>query len=995
MLNLPMLLPAARGLAIATLLGAAGFTLAAVSPAAGTTTYTWVGVENNGWSDANNWQGKQAPPATDLTNTVIAYNASSYAYPDLNTGYGINSLIFNQASNGYDFNIGALTLGAGGLTQNSTSAQTFDIAVTLGAAQTWTLASGAGALAFNKGVKTNGYALTVNAATATGSGNILGGALTGGGSLIKTDAGTLTLTGTNTYAGTTTISAGSLQVGSGGASGSLGTNTGTITDNGTLVFDRSDNITVANVISGTGSLTQLGAGTLTLSGADTYQGTTTVSAGTLVVGSGGSLTKSRVSVGAGATLTISGTGSISLTSPPFNVDGTTASPASMTLADSGSLSVLLYPVFIGNKGTGTFTQTGGTFTVSGYLYLGYDSGSSGSYTLSGTGNLSVLAAYIGYKGMGTFTQNGGTFTVSSSNHLFIGDYSSPPVPAVYHLNGGTLTVGQIGENDYKSPLSEFDFGNTDRSATAYGTLRASADSAAFISNIAHAYVTGINGAYIDSNGYAITIPQPLERDTRTGAFSAGLTKLGAGTLTLTGANTYVGDTTVNAGTLAVAGGGQIGSGTTASAVSSNFNVIGGAAASLAGTASAITVSNLSVGNETGGGSFAQSGGTFSVFEAYVGDGGTGSFTLSGGTLSAVITSVGNASSTGTLTQTGGTHATSFLYLGAQTGDISTYTLRGGVLNSTGGAGSYGGTSTFNFNGGALQAGSSTTSFMTGLSVANVQAGGAKIDTQTYNVTVAQNLLHDTTSGAAVLDGGLFKTGTGTLTLTGTNTYTGGTNVNAGHLALGSAGSIGASGDIAVASGATLDGPASGTGGLTVGSGRTLTDNGLVTGVLGVTGTLQGTGTVSGALTVNSGGLVTDASGTLTVTGAVVNNGTIRFTDGSTFNASAASSFTNNGVLDYITGNVQLPSNFTNGANGVVLTPSLVKIKSVTHASTAVTITIDGYTGHTYQLQRGSSPTAVAFANLNSAQNGTTGTTLTFTDASPASGQGFYRVVLNP
>ncbi|MCE5302308.1 MAG: autotransporter-associated beta strand repeat-containing protein [Planctomycetaceae bacterium] len=113
----------------------------------------------------------------------------------------------------------------------------------------------------------------------------IAGVISGSGSLTKTGAGTLTLTATNTYEGATTVSAGTLQIGSGGATGSIGS--GNILNNGMLVFNRSNADTMDNVISGSGSLMKLGGGTLTLTGANAYSGTTTVSAGTLQIGNGG------------------------------------------------------------------------------------------------------------------------------------------------------------------------------------------------------------------------------------------------------------------------------------------------------------------------------------------------------------------------------------------------------------------------------------------------------------------------------------------------------------------------------------------------------------------------------------------------------------------------------------------------------------------------------------------------------------------------------------
>jgi autotransporter-associated beta strand protein len=79
---------------------------------------------------------------------------------------------------------------------------------------------------------------------------------------VQLGSGTLVLTGTNTYSGGTTISAGTLQIGNGGTTGSI---TGNVTDNGTLAFNRSDAMTFGGVISGAGSLVQLGSDTLTLS----------------------------------------------------------------------------------------------------------------------------------------------------------------------------------------------------------------------------------------------------------------------------------------------------------------------------------------------------------------------------------------------------------------------------------------------------------------------------------------------------------------------------------------------------------------------------------------------------------------------------------------------------------------------------------------------------------------------------------------------------------
>src|SRR5207237_976458 len=93
-------------------------------------------------------------------------------------------------------------------------------------------------------------------------------AISGSGALVQAGTGTTILTGTNSYGGTTTISAGVLQVGNGGAVGTLGT--GNVANNGSLVFDRSDGVTLGNTITGTGSLTQAGSGTLVLAANNGY-----------------------------------------------------------------------------------------------------------------------------------------------------------------------------------------------------------------------------------------------------------------------------------------------------------------------------------------------------------------------------------------------------------------------------------------------------------------------------------------------------------------------------------------------------------------------------------------------------------------------------------------------------------------------------------------------------------------------------------------------------
>ena len=138
--------------------------------------------------------------------------------------------------------------------------------------------SGSGTL--GTGTVTDNGALLFNL-----SGNqTFGGVISGSGSMTQSGTGLLTLTGSNTYTGGTTISGGSLQIDAGGAAGSI---TGSVVDNGLLAFNRSDTLTFGGEVSGSGSLTQLGPGTLILMGSNSYSGSTTISGGTLQIDNGG------------------------------------------------------------------------------------------------------------------------------------------------------------------------------------------------------------------------------------------------------------------------------------------------------------------------------------------------------------------------------------------------------------------------------------------------------------------------------------------------------------------------------------------------------------------------------------------------------------------------------------------------------------------------------------------------------------------------------------
>jgi autotransporter-associated beta strand protein len=188
---------------------------------------------------------------------------------------------------------------------------------------------------------------------------------------------------------------------------------------------------------------------------------------------------------------------------------------------------------------------------------------------------------------------------------------------------------------------------------------------------------------------------------------------------------------------------------------------------------------------------------------------SGSGELSAGTVVVAAANAGGQSS-GAVTQTGGTATVGSLILAQRGTDTATrsatYNLDGGTLtvgtisttsNATNNS------SIFNFNGGKLQASKSTATFMQGLTKANVKAGGAKIDTNGFDVTLGQALLRDSGLSTNDKSDSFTKSGTGDLTLTSNgNTFTGKTTVLAGKLIL-ATGAVLASDSIEVAGGATF------------------------------------------------------------------------------------------------------------------------------------------------------------------------------------------------
>ena len=246
--------------------------------------------------------------------------------------------------------------------------------------------------------------------------------ISGTGSLTQLGAGTLILTGANTYTGGTIISEGTLQIGNGGVIGSV---TGDILDNAALAFDRSDIITYGGVISGTGSLSQNGTGTLILTADNTYTGGTTISAGILQIGDGGTTGSVTGDI-------LDDTSLVFDRSDTVTYDGVISGGGS--LAQNGAGTLIL---------TGANAYTGGTTISAGILEIG-----DGSIRGSITGNILDNAALIFNRSDaitygGLISGTGG----SRPNWAPVRSSSRPttPTPAARTtISDGTLQIGNGG-----------------------------------------------------------------------------------------------------------------------------------------------------------------------------------------------------------------------------------------------------------------------------------------------------------------------------------------------------------------------------------------------------------------------------------------------------------------------------------------------------------------------------------------------------------------------
>jgi fibronectin-binding autotransporter adhesin len=691
-----------------------------------------------------------------------------------------------------------------------------------------------------------------------------------GAQITKTGAGTLVLTGTNTYSGNTNVNGGTLQLGNGGATGSVG---GFILlDNGsTLAINRSGAPTISNVIGGTGSLRLMAEATLTGIGALT--GGVDIDAGvTATIGNiaASNSTSAAVRMGAGATLnTIVGqyqTGlyGVQNTAGAARIDnsGTISgvnggvshiSAGALTLINSGSVLANTYAaVYINAPGANSIanggTITGGSNAITGYgvsvnggaLTLnnnngGTISGAAGAILLSSTGTQAVNLGAGSTTTGNIYADDTGTRTISV-NGTFTGSYD-----ATGNANAAvdSFTLAPSGSVSGTIALG---LGN-DAFLYQGGTLSSTVDGGGGTDSFSVSVLTGVSTTLNQSNltGFE-SFAHNSGNLTLTGARDGGAGWVVAGgvgnAFVLNGSLTNVTGnaiTLTNQGIVVIQSGAQLSA--TADVI---YSSVDGNNISNAGTITASA--NASAGIAIGSGSVTN----------------TGTITYSGG----AITTQGNGvlASTNQLTLTNAAGASVIGRWDAVRAANGAYVSNSGLIRGDRFAGieSNGPASIFNFGTGRIYG-------------ATGEGSALLINSGNVNVTNAFGGEIVGTGDAAIYNRGtgvLNVSNAGTIatgTLDGTNNYVAGgttTAIRSGNAAItntglieGQAGGIFTTGTLSLANIGTITGRGTGTGnfdGINVGGVANILNAGAIT-----------QATYAG-IYANSGGTITNAAaGTLT------------------------------------------------------------------------------------------------------------------------------------
>ena len=369
----------------------------------------------------------------------------------------------------------------------------------------------------------------------------------------------------------------------------------------------------SGAIAGAGGLTKAGTGTATLSTVNTYSGATTISAGTLVIGGTGQLG--------------SGTYAGNITdNGAFNYNSTAAQTLSGVISGSGSLtnSAGTLTLSVANTYSGVTTISGGT------LQLNNNQAASTNTIV----DAAILSLNIGGSSLANAVSGAGTINVietANVNTLFGGSLSNfTGVINVPTSAGGAAKVQITSASVNVSSNATFNIASG-------GTLSLINVTDAATNNVAGVGNSETLGALRVDNGSTVSGPVNLLGDTAIGEGGSGtisgvisggygITKVGGGgsTLTLSGVNTYTGDTTISAGMLVIGGAGKLGSGSYAGNLTNNaaFKYNSSAAQTLSGVIS-------------GSGTLTESAGTLTLsgVNTY-----TGPTMVSGGTLALGATS---------------------------------------------------------------------------------------------------------------------------------------------------------------------------------------------------------------------------------------------------------------------------------------------------------------------------------------------------------------------
>jgi autotransporter-associated beta strand protein len=336
--------------------------------------------------------------------------------------------------------------------------------------------------------------------------------ISGAGSLFSS-SGETRFTGAVTTTGGLTVSNSTVRIGNGGTTGSYSGNTVLSDAAAQLVFDRSDAYTHSGTISGSGSVTKVGAGTSTLAGLNTYNGGTFLNGGWLVAGHTNAFGTGSITVGSGTTLNLT---NFNIANLVVNNGGTILSTGTLddVIATNGTTDI--------GGDNSTIEEIGGTAVVN-------VTGSSVvvSNTTGGTLNADGTGVQVASVSGGTVNLGGSSAAVTAASG---GTVNANASGVTLGSVSGSATVNVSGENGRVGTLSG-------------GSLAA---------NAAGLVVTNYNGGNIAiSNGVSLGLRSGSSSGIISGA--GGMDKESAGTLTLSGVNTYTGATSVKAGALVVNG----------------------------------------------------------------------------------------------------------------------------------------------------------------------------------------------------------------------------------------------------------------------------------------------------------------------------------------------------------------------------------------------------------------------------------------------------------